>query len=132
MGFWRRQCFVGGFIPAQAPNRLADRRHHDVFSTACHALPEANVRFIAVDIFGPPFAVFFDVGGCSNAQYLFVPTNHIIPSAFHLFVLYSVQHVSPQARDLIGQLIRKKAEDRLPLERVPQHPWIVRFTTSNT
>ncbi len=40
------------------------------------------------------------------------------------------QHVTPEARDLIGKLIRKKPADRLPLERVPQHPWIVKFTSS--
>ncbi|CAN0294698.1 unnamed protein product [Scytosiphon promiscuus] len=38
-------------------------------------------------------------------------------------------HVTPEARDLIGRLIRKKPSDRLPLERVPQHPWIVKFTS---
>eukprot|EP00904_Undaria_pinnatifida_P008480 jgi/Undpi1/4762/HiC_scaffold_18.g08115.m1 len=38
-------------------------------------------------------------------------------------------HVTPSARDLIGKLVRKKPEDRLPLEQVPQHPWIVKFTS---
>ncbi|CAM9308828.1 unnamed protein product, partial [Ectocarpus sp. 12 AP-2014] len=37
-------------------------------------------------------------------------------------------HVSSEARDLIGRLIRKKASARLPLEMVPQHPWIIKWT----
>ncbi|CBJ26242.1 Aurora-like Serine/threonine protein kinase [Ectocarpus siliculosus] len=39
-------------------------------------------------------------------------------------------HVSSEARDLIGRLIRKKASARLPLEMVPQHPWIIKWTSA--
>ncbi|CAN0098570.1 unnamed protein product [Sphacelaria rigidula] len=46
--------------------------------------------------------------------------------------LHFPAHVSPDARNLIGLLIRKKPQDRLPLERVPQQPWIVRLTTTST
>lgn len=53
---------------------------------------------------------------------------HISLTTFRLFIVSS-QHVTPGARDLISKLIRKKPSDRLPLERVPQHPWIIRNTS---
>lgn len=34
--------------------------------------------------------------------------------------------VSPDAQDLISKLLRKDPKDRLPLELVPSHPWVLR------
>lgn len=35
------------------------------------------------------------------------------------------KHFTPGAKDLIGKLLRKNPADRLPLEQVLQHPWIL-------
>ncbi|CAN0404466.1 unnamed protein product, partial [Scytosiphon promiscuus] len=40
------------------------------------------------------------------------------------------QHVKPDARDLIDRLVRKKPSARLPLEMVPQHPWIMKWASA--
>ena len=37
-------------------------------------------------------------------------------------------HVSPEARDFISRLLRKDPKQRLPLDRVPLHPWIQKHT----
>uniref|UniRef100_A0A9J2PJB8 Aurora kinase n=1 Tax=Ascaris lumbricoides TaxID=6252 RepID=A0A9J2PJB8_ASCLU len=36
-------------------------------------------------------------------------------------------HVSPDARDLISKLLRRRPEDRLSLKGVMQHPWIRKY-----
>ena len=35
------------------------------------------------------------------------------------------RNFTPGAKDLISKLLRHKPEDRLPLEQVLQHPWIL-------
>jgi serine/threonine protein kinase len=35
-------------------------------------------------------------------------------------------HVSPEARDFISRLLRKDPKQRMPLDKVPLHPWIIR------
>ena len=37
-------------------------------------------------------------------------------------------HVSADARDFISRLLRKDTKQRMPLEYVKNHPWIVRNT----
>ena len=36
-------------------------------------------------------------------------------------------YFSSEAKDLISKLLRKNPEERLPLEKVPPHPWIVKY-----
>lgn len=38
--------------------------------------------------------------------------------------------LSEDSKDLISKLLRKNPEERLPLEMVPQHPWVVRNLNS--
>ena len=40
-------------------------------------------------------------------------------------------HVSPDARDLIGGLLKRDPRQRMPLEQVETHPWIQRLTGSS-
>lgn len=57
------------------------------------------------------------------------PSTLCVPRChFGVFPLVE-QHVSPEARDLIGRMVRKKPSARLPLEMVPMDPWIMKWTT---
>ncbi|KAL1925498.1 uncharacterized protein VTP21DRAFT_381 [Calcarisporiella thermophila] len=40
-------------------------------------------------------------------------------------------YVSPEAKDLITKLLQHNPENRLPLEQLVRHPWIVRYRETN-
>ena len=38
-------------------------------------------------------------------------------------------HVSQEAQDFIRRLLRKDAKSRMPLSKVKEHPWVIRYST---
>lgn len=39
-------------------------------------------------------------------------------------------HVSPEAKDFVTRLLKKDPKQRMPLERVKTHPWIVKHLSA--
>lgn len=38
-------------------------------------------------------------------------------------------YISPEAKDLITKLLQRNPENRLPLDQVAEHPWILKYAT---
>ncbi|CAM9366787.1 unnamed protein product [Ectocarpus fasciculatus] len=105
----RRQTFCGtlDYLP---PEMVEGKEHNEAVD-----IWALGVLMYELLVGNPPF----DAQGHSATYRRIINVDLRYPS-----------HVTPEARDLIGRLIRKKPSDRLPLERVPQHPWIVKFTSN--
>ncbi|CAM9740228.1 unnamed protein product [Scytosiphon promiscuus] len=105
----RRQTFCGtlDYLP---PEMVEGKDHNEAVD-----IWALGVLMYELLVGNPPF----DASGHSATYRRIINVDIRYPS-----------HVKPDARDLIDRLVRKKPSARLPLEMVPQHPWIMKWASA--